>query len=124
MKLSNAGMQLYDTTIFTIPQDLTSHPADGVMVYGMQIEGASWDHESKRLCDPRADQMRSQAPIMHFVPETDHELNPGKYPRVGNTAGAYSRPEPLRKRKHSTTTRTNNITLTLTLTCQQNIEII
>lgn len=87
--MSNAGTQLHDATIFFIPQDLTSHPADGVLVYGMQIEGASWDHESKRLCDPRADQMRSQAPIMHFVPETDHEANPGKCHRAGNTTGGH-----------------------------------
>lgn len=59
-------------------QDAKSHPTDGVLVYGMHIEGASWDHATKRLCDPRPDQMRAPAPIVHFLPETDHESNPGE----------------------------------------------
>lgn len=59
-------------------QDAKSHPADGVLVYGMHIEGASWDHATKRLCDPRPDQMRAPAPLVHFLPETDHEPSPGE----------------------------------------------
>ncbi|CAM9656208.1 unnamed protein product [Ascophyllum nodosum] len=61
------------------PQDLTSHPADGVMVYGMHIEGASWDHVTKRLCDPRHDQIRARAPMLHLLPETDHHTNSEDY---------------------------------------------
>eukprot|EP00903_Cladosiphon_okamuranus_P017642 g16249.t1 len=61
------------------PEHATRHPADGVLVYGMHIEGASWDHATKRLCDPRPDQMRAPAPIVHFLPETDHEPNPADY---------------------------------------------
>ncbi|CAN0545595.1 unnamed protein product [Ectocarpus sp. 12 AP-2014] len=45
----------------------------------MHVEGASWDHTTKRLCDPRPDQMRAPAPILHFLPETDHEPNPADY---------------------------------------------
>lgn len=60
------------------PQDATVHPSDGVLVYDLHIEGAAWDHASKCLCDPRPDQMRALAPIMHFLPETNHEHNPGE----------------------------------------------
>ncbi|CAN0537188.1 unnamed protein product, partial [Scytosiphon promiscuus] len=59
--------------------DATSHPADGVLVYGMHLEGASWDHATKRLCDPRPEQMRAPAPMVHFLPETGHTPNPGTY---------------------------------------------
>lgn len=58
-------------------QEVSTHPDEGVLVYGLHIEGASWDHGRKRLCDPRPDQMRAPAPIVHFVPETNHKPNPG-----------------------------------------------
>lgn len=63
---------------FVVLQDVKTHPTDGVLVYGMHIEGASWDHATKRLCDPRPDQMRAPAPMVHFLPETDHKPNPGE----------------------------------------------
>lgn len=75
---SDAVSGSYYGILLVVPQDAKSHPADGVLVYGMHIEGASWDHATKRLCDPRPDQMRAPAPIVHFLPETDHEPNPGE----------------------------------------------
>ncbi|CAM9121843.1 unnamed protein product [Hapterophycus canaliculatus] len=56
-----------------------SHPPDGVLLYGMFIEGASWNDVTKRLCDPRPDQIRAPAPIVHFLPEIDHKPDPADY---------------------------------------------
>ncbi|CAM9286047.1 unnamed protein product [Ectocarpus sp. 6 AP-2014] len=69
----------YDIPDIMQPEEAKKHPSDGVFVYGMHIEGASWDHVTKRLCDPRPDQMWAPAPIVHFLPETDHEPNPADY---------------------------------------------
>ncbi len=76
--LSSDGLLGSYVRFFVVPQDVKSHPTDGVLVYGMHIEGASWDHATKRLCDPRPDQMRAPAPIVHFLPENNHKPDPGE----------------------------------------------
>lgn len=68
-----------DPHIRVSAQDAKSHPTNGVLVYGMFIEGASWDDATKRLCDPRPDQIRAPAPIVHFLPEVDHTPDPGEF---------------------------------------------
>ncbi|CAM9197261.1 unnamed protein product [Discosporangium mesarthrocarpum] len=60
-------------------EDATSHPEDGVLVYGMHIEGASWNASERLLQEPNPAETLASAPMVHFLPETGHVANPSNY---------------------------------------------
>jgi dynein heavy chain len=51
---------------------------EGVYVAGLSIEGGSWDAEAKVLRDPRGLEIRSPAPVIHFLPAKDYKPDADK----------------------------------------------
>ena len=48
-------------------------PEDGVLVYGLFMDGARWDKEKHLLGDLRPREMFSVVPIIHFRPVKDYK---------------------------------------------------
>lgn len=60
----------YETPVLTSGQsmDITQYPKDGVMVFGLFIEGATWNFDGGFLEESRPMELISSFPIMHFKP--------------------------------------------------------
>eukprot|EP01138_Halocafeteria_seosinensis_P006356 gb/GECG01006497.1/.p1 GENE.gb/GECG01006497.1/~~gb/GECG01006497.1/.p1 ORF type:complete len:3153 (+),score=416.35 gb/GECG01006497.1/:1-9459(+) len=54
-------------------------PEDGVLVEGMFVDGARWDPINKVIADPLPGEMFNPLPIVHFMPEKDHQTDPQDY---------------------------------------------
>jgi len=48
---------------------VTSKPIEGgIYLYGIYLEGARWDGRKKCIGWPKAKELYSEFPIMHFIP--------------------------------------------------------
>lgn len=48
---------------------VTSKPVEGgIYLYGIYLEGARWDNRKKCIGWPKAKELYSELPIMHFMP--------------------------------------------------------
>jgi len=61
------------------PDELTEGPDDGVYVYGLWMEGARFDRESKLMQISRAGEMYTPIPMIHFMPAVGHKTAPTDY---------------------------------------------
>jgi dynein heavy chain len=61
------------------PDQITIGPEDGVIVFGLFIEGARFDEEKGHLVDSRPGKMFEPLPAIHFEPETGHRQKAGTY---------------------------------------------
>ena len=59
--------------------DIVSAPDDGVVCYGMWMEGARWDPERRMLADSLPGEMYSAMPPVHFLPVANYTPNPAEY---------------------------------------------
>lgn len=61
---------IYETPILTTgdKSTITTHPKDGVYVFGLYIEGATWNFPGGFLEESRPMELISTMPIMHFKP--------------------------------------------------------
>ena len=50
-------------------------PEDGCYVYGMHIEGATWNSETHKLADARPKELYSPMPCFLFLPK-QHRVQP------------------------------------------------
>ena len=54
------------------PSDITIAPTDGVIIYGLYLEGACYDPIIKTLVDSKPGKMFDLLPAIHFIPEVSH----------------------------------------------------
>jgi dynein heavy chain len=61
------------------PEEITQSPEDGVIVYGLYIEGARFDKDLKRVVDSLPGKMYELLPAIHFKPAVGHKQAPNTY---------------------------------------------
>ena len=78
-------MQAIDTLSFNFkcipdePKDIKEAPEDGIMCYGLWLEGARWDNDTFQLAVSRPKEMYSPLPVIHLTPEVGHKCAPTDY---------------------------------------------
>jgi len=58
---------------------ITEAPDDGIIVYGLWMEGARWDADARQMAISRPGEMYTPLPVIHFIPEVDHKQKPTDY---------------------------------------------
>ncbi|ESL08407.1 hypothetical protein TRSC58_03890 [Trypanosoma rangeli SC58] len=53
--------------------------AEGVIVYGLYMEGARWDAETRTLAESRPKELYVEMPLIHLDPRVDHINDPKDY---------------------------------------------
>lgn len=51
-------------------------PTDGVYIYGMYLEGASWNKKTKSLNDSKPGEMYTYMPCIYFNPTSGFKRKP------------------------------------------------
>ena len=54
------------------PEEITEGPEDGIYVYGLFMEGARWDDETRLMAMSRPGEIYTSVPPIHFLPAVDH----------------------------------------------------
>ncbi len=54
-------------------------PDDGVLVYGLYMDGARWDRDARVIEDSRPGEIYSRWPVVHFIPTRDYKPSPHEY---------------------------------------------
>jgi len=62
-----------------VAEEITEGPPDGVIVYGLYLEGARFDLSANRILDSRPGKMYDLLPTIHFIPEVNHKQAPNTY---------------------------------------------
>lgn len=63
----------------TEPEEITESPEDGVIVYGLYMEGARFDQELGLIVESKPGKMYDLLPAMHFKPVANHKQAPNTY---------------------------------------------
>lgn len=63
----------------TPPEDITDSPDDGVIVFGLYLEGARFDQTDFVVTDSKPGRMYDLLPAIHFKPAVNHKQRPGTY---------------------------------------------
>jgi len=90
-------------------------PEDGVVVYGLFMEGARYSEESAQIVDSLPAEMYSEMPAIHFIPQEDYQSPPEQY-----TCPCYK--TSLRKGVLSTTGISTNFVIGVDLVCDRSPE--
>lgn len=53
-------------------ESLPHDPSDGVLIYGLFLEGARWNMQTMALDDPFPGEHYTLFPVTHLVPRLDH----------------------------------------------------
>ena len=61
------------------PEEITDAPDDGVIVFGLYLEGARYDHSSGLVTESRPGRMYELLPPIHFKPAVGHKQAPCTY---------------------------------------------
>lgn len=54
-------------------------PEDGVLIYGLFMDGARWDRDGLVIEDSNPGEIYSRWPVVHFNPTKDYKTPPGHY---------------------------------------------
>ena len=60
-------------------EEITESPEDGVIVYGLYLEGARFDREAGVVTESRPGEMYDLLPAIHFQPAVGHKQAPSTY---------------------------------------------
>jgi dynein heavy chain len=52
--------------------EIDARPEDGVLIYGLFIEGGRWDRENQILTDAAMGKMTETMPVIYFKLEEDY----------------------------------------------------
>ena len=61
------------------PDEITEGPADGVIVFGLFLEGARWNADTWMLTDSHPGRMYDLLPAIHLKPAVNHKQAPRTY---------------------------------------------
>jgi len=61
------------------PELITEGPEDGVIVFGMYMEGARFDHETWKVADSQPGRMYDLLPAVYMKPAVNHKQAPSTY---------------------------------------------
>jgi len=59
--------------------DIKERCEDGVVVYGLYIEGARWDSDMHLVQESRSGEIHTVVPPIHMVPSVNHKPPPNEY---------------------------------------------
>ena len=60
-------------------EDITEPPEDGVIIYGIHVQGMSWNGQKNCLADSKKGEMFSCLPPIHFLPARNRKIQEGTY---------------------------------------------
>ena len=63
----------------TEPEHLAAPPTEGIYIYGLFMDGARYDKETKTLADSIHGEIQSVFPVMHLIPKERHTPDPRDY---------------------------------------------
>ena len=95
------------------PEAVTGPPEDGVLIYGLQLEGARWDRETHSLEESLPKVLYSECPLLWLKPESE---------RLKPKTGIYNCPCYKTLTRHgtlSTTGHSTNYVLPVELPCRR-----
>ena len=55
-------------------KDIKDKPEEGVLIYGLYLEGCRWDENSHKLCESLPKQLYTDIPLIHFLPQANRPL--------------------------------------------------
>jgi len=61
------------------PENITTAPEDGVIIFGLYLEGARFDHTYWRVAESKPGRMYDLLPAIHFKPAVGHKQAPNTY---------------------------------------------
>ena len=61
------------------PEEITESPDDGVIIFGLYLEGARFDQEQNKVVESRPGKMYDLLPAIHFKPAVNHKQAPNTY---------------------------------------------
>jgi dynein heavy chain len=61
------------------PEEITESPDDGVIIFGLFLEGARFDQDEKRVVESKPGKMYDLLPAIHFKPAVGHKQAPNTY---------------------------------------------
>jgi dynein heavy chain, axonemal len=70
----------FEFEILTVqPEEITESPEDGVIVFGLYLEGARFDQQRSLVVESRPGIMYDLLPAIHFRPAVNHKQAPSTY---------------------------------------------
>lgn len=70
----------FEFKVLTIkPEEITERPDDGVIVFGLYLEGARYDQTTGKMAESIPGKMYDLLPAIHFKPAVDHKQAPNTY---------------------------------------------
>jgi dynein heavy chain len=64
---------------FEDPSVLVEAPEEGILIYGLYMDGCAWSYQDMVLEDQQPGVMYVQAPVLHLVPTVNYTPDPKKY---------------------------------------------
>lgn len=61
------------------PDSIVDSPEDGVIIYGLYLEGARYDQSIQQVVESRPGVMYDLLPAIHFIPAVNHKQAPNTY---------------------------------------------
>jgi len=89
-------------------------PQDGVLIYGLFMDGARYNREQKCIDDQHPDELYDKMPLIHFKPTKDYVPNLEEYSCPMYKTG-------LRRGTLSTTGQSTNFVICVELPCPQEV---
>lgn len=96
------------------PDQVEERPAEGVLIYGLYMDGARYNRDGKCIDDQHPDELYDKMPLIHFKPTKDYVPNPDEY-----SCPMYKTAE--RRGTLSTTGASTNFVICVELPCPQDI---
>ena len=106
----------------------TTRPQDGVVIYGLFLDGAGWDIATKHIVDPEPKELFAEAPSLWIKPTNKGVDAVGAVANVAHKEGGNSSYEcPLYKTSErrgvlSTTGQSTNFVMMIDMPCEGDAE--
>lgn len=73
------GLSFEFEILNTAPEEIETAPEDGVIIYGLYIEGARFDTATGLVTESKPGRMYELLPAIHFKPAVGHKQAPSTY---------------------------------------------